>query len=147
MRTTSTPSRSAPRLSEAALKKLKLTVARKVLAQPKIQGVLIGLSAWGGSPEEVAATVVKRLSAPTKTVLSKAPTKPSVARRVRDLEARLAKELNPIEAGEIRRKLAFAQLEADTEKRSAARPFAKPALSTAPVADRIAALRRKGGAR
>lgn len=147
MRATPLSSRTAPRLSEAALKKLTLVVGRKVLAQPAIQGVVIGLSAWGGSPEAFAATVVRKLSAPTKTVLSKAPTKPSAARRVRDLEARLAKELNPIEAAELRRKTAFARLEADTEKKSAARPFAKPALSTASVADRIAALRRKGGAR
>lgn len=113
-----TPPPRTVKLSPSDLKKISLAVARKVLAQPAIAGYLDGLAAWGGSPEEVAAAVVRKLSAPAKPAAkttarpaAKAQKSTAIA-RVRKLQKELAAQPNPVLQTEIRRRLSFAELEA-----------------------------------
>jgi hypothetical protein len=140
MRVSRLPS-GPPKVSEAQLR----TIVKRVLGQPEIKGYLRGLTAWGGDVSKIEGSVLKKLAHLAKPATK--ALKPSVADRIHDLAKKLAKEGNPVVRAELTRRIEFAKLEVEAEKKRAEQPFSRPALSTAGTVDRIAALRRKGGAR
>lgn len=104
MRPTSPPPRTAPRISEPQLGK----ILDGVFVSPFIKGYVSGLAHLGIDVSKVKAAAIKKLA---PLVMTKAP-KPGAAARVRKLQKELAAQPNPVLQTEIRRRLAFAELEA-----------------------------------